>query len=186
MGSITGECCADYNIFALALMLRAFRISELAPLRFQKILSYAVGWLSVLGWQIAVTSTSFQAGTQIQGLLVLNYESYVYERWHGTLLVIAVVTFAVLFNSFAARQLPTMEVLLLIFHVCGFVAVLVSMLVLSEKSSSRVVWTEFFDSGWGSYGTSTLVGIIANVIPLLGADAVAHMSGSCPHRSWGG
>ena len=56
------------------------RISELAPLRFQKILSYAVGWLSVLGWQIAVTSTSFQAGTQIQGLLVLNYDSYVYQR----------------------------------------------------------------------------------------------------------
>ena len=143
----------------------------------QKILSYGVGWLSVLGGQIAVASTSFQAGTQIQGLLVLNYESYVYERWHGTLLVIAVVTFAVLFNTFAAKQLPTMEVLLLVFHVCGFVAVLVPMLVLSKKSSSKVVWTEFFDSGWGSFGTSTLVGIIANVIPLLGADAAAHMSG---------
>lgn len=109
--------------------------------------------------------------------MVLNYESYVYQRWHGTLLVIAVVTFAVLFNTFAAKQLPTMEVLMLIFHVCGFVAVLIAMLVLSEKSSSQAVWTEFFDSGWGSYGTSTLVGIIANVIPLLGADAAAHMSG---------
>lgn len=69
------------------------------------------------------------------------------------------------------------EVVLFIFHVCGFVAVLAPLLVLSKKSSSQAVWTEFFNSGWDSYGTSTLVGLIANVIPMLGADAAAHMSG---------
>ena len=125
----------------------------------------------MLGWQVAVASTAFQAGTQIQGLLVLNYSSYVFERWHGTLLVIAVVTFAVFFNIFFARQLPIMEVLLLVFHVCGFFCVLIPLLVLSHRSPSRQVWTEFFDSGWGSDGVSSLVGIIAGVIPLLGADA---------------
>ena len=130
-----------------------------------------MGWLSVLGWQIAVTSTAFQAGAQIQGLLVLNYEWYVFERWHGTLLIMAVVAFAVFFNTFLAKQLPMMEVLLLIFHVCGFFCVLIPLLILSKRSPSDKVWTEFFDSGWGSYGTSTLVGIIANVIPFLGADA---------------
>ncbi|KAK3710108.1 hypothetical protein LTR37_010539 [Vermiconidia calcicola] len=151
-------------------------VSEFAPAKYQKILSYAVGWLSVLGWQIAVTSTAFQAGAQIQGLLVLNYEWYVFERWHGTLLIMAVVAFAVFFNTFLAKQLPMMEVLLLIFHVCGFFCVLIPLLILSKRSPSDKVWTEFFDSGWGSYGTSTLVGIIANVIPFLGADAAAHMS----------
>ena len=156
--------------------LRPIQVSEFAPPKFQKILSYGIGWLSVLGWQVAVASTSFQAGTQIQGLLVLNYDWYVYERWHGTLLVMAVVAFAALFNTFAARQLPVMEVLLLIFHVCGFLCVLVPLLVLSKKAPSEVVWTSFFDSGWGSYGTSTLVGIIANVIPLLGADAAGKLS----------
>ena len=150
-------------------------VSEFAPAKFQKILSYAVGWLSVVGWQIAVSSTSFQAGTQIQGLLVLNYRWYVYESWHGTLLVIAVVAFAVLFNTFLAKQLPTMEILLLVFHVCGFFCVLIPLLVLSNKAPSSKVWTSFFDSGWGSYGTSTLVGIIANVIPLLGADAAGKL-----------
>lgn len=133
-------------------------VSEFAPPRYQKILSYAVGWLSVLGWQIAVISVVFQAGVQIQGLLVLNYESYVFERWHGTLLIIAVISFAVVFNTLFAKQLPKMEVLLLVFHVAGFFGVLVPLLVFSEKSSSKEVWTQFFNSGWNSDGTSTLVG----------------------------
>ena len=133
-------------------------------------------WLGVLAWQVAVAATSFQAGTQIQGLLVLNYPDYGFERWHGTLLVWAVVTFAVLFNIFLARQLPVMEVLMLVFHLAGFFCVLVPLLVLSDRAPSSVVWTEFFDSGWGSYGTSALVGIIAGIIPLAGADAAAHMS----------
>jgi amino acid transporter len=146
-------------------------VSEFAPAQFQKILSYAVGWLSSLGWQIAVISTAFQAGVQIQGLLVLNYDWYVFERWHGTLLVIAVVTFGCFFNIFLVKWLPTMEVLLLIFHVCGFFCVLVPLLVLSKKSPSSEVWTGFFDSGWGSQGLSTLVGSLGPVLPLLGADA---------------
>jgi choline transport protein len=59
----------------------------------------------------------------------------------------------------------------LIFHVCGFFCVLIPLLVLSKKAPSSVVWTEFFDGGWGSTGVSTLVGILFGVIPLLGADA---------------
>lgn len=38
----------------------------------------------MLGWQALQASIAFQAGTIIQGLLVLNYpDTYVYERWHG-------------------------------------------------------------------------------------------------------
>jgi len=116
-----------------------------------------------LGWQIAVISTAFQAGVQIQGLLVLNYPDYIFERWHGTLLVIAVVSFGCLFNIFLAKQLPFMEVLFLIFHICGFFCILVPLLVLGKKSSSKEVWTVFFDGGWNNQGFSTLVGILAGV-----------------------
>ncbi|KAK3632377.1 hypothetical protein LTR56_016391 [Elasticomyces elasticus] len=38
------------------------------------------------------------------------------------------------------------------------------------------VWTSFNDPGWGSQGLSTLIGIVASVAPLLGADAAAHMA----------
>lgn len=133
-------------------------VSEFAPIGYQKILSYAVGWLSVLGWQIAVIATAFQAGVQIQGLLILNYSTYVFERWHGTLLIIAVITFGVIFNIFFAKHFPKMEILLLVFHICGFFGIFVTLLVLGDKSPSDEVWTQFFNSGWNSDGTSTLVG----------------------------
>lgn len=56
-------------------------ISEFAPRSKQKILSYFIGWLSSLGWQSGVTICSFLAATEIQGLIVLNSDTYVYERW---------------------------------------------------------------------------------------------------------
>jgi choline transport protein len=68
-------------------------ISEFSPRKYQKVLSFFVGWLCVLGWQAGVAIGCFLAGTQIQGLIVLNNDSYVYERWHGTCLTIAVVLF---------------------------------------------------------------------------------------------
>lgn len=65
-----------------------------------------MGWLCVLGWQMSNASAAYIAGTQIQGLVILNNPGYVYEAWHGTLLTIAVAVFAALFNIVLAKQLP--------------------------------------------------------------------------------
>ena len=52
-------------------------------------------------------SVCFLVGTIIQGLITLNYpDTYVYERWHGTLLAIATVFFCVSFNTALAGKLP--------------------------------------------------------------------------------
>lgn len=44
------------------------------------------GWVTVFAWMAACTSICFITATQIQGLIILNDSSYVFERWHGTLL----------------------------------------------------------------------------------------------------
>ncbi|KAH2134422.1 hypothetical protein KXV35_008210 [Aspergillus fumigatus] len=59
-------------------------VSEFAPRRAQKFLSYITGWLSATGWQCAIVSIAFLAGTIIQGLVVLNDPTYEFQRWHGT------------------------------------------------------------------------------------------------------
>ena len=74
-------------------------VSEFAPRDYQKFISYLMGWLCVLGWQVGCTSGAYLVGTQIQGLIALNNPGYSYERWHGTLLTIAVSGFAILFNT---------------------------------------------------------------------------------------
>ncbi|KAM3519991.1 hypothetical protein NHJ13051_007137 [Beauveria bassiana] len=152
-------------------------VSEFAPPRHQKLLSYLIGWMCVLGWQTSCASSAFIAGTQIQGLLVLNRPDYVPQPWHGTLLAVAVAAFSVLFNTLLARKLPLVEALVLIIHVFGFFGILVALWVLSPRADAAAVFTEFSDGGgWGSLGGSTLVGILAGVLPLLGADAAVHMS----------
>ncbi|KAH9903775.1 amino acid/polyamine transporter I [Xylariomycetidae sp. FL2044] len=152
-------------------------VSEFAPRRHQKPISYLMGWMCVLGWQTSCASTAYIAGTQIQGLVVLNYPNYVYEPWHGTLITIAVAAFAVLFNTFLARKLPLIEGLVLVIHIFGFFGILVTLWVLSPRLPAKTVFTEFNNGGgWNSVGSSTILGITSGVIPLLGADAAVHMS----------
>lgn len=150
-------------------------ISEFAPREYQKFISYMMGWLCVLGWQTSCAAMAYFAGTQIQGLLVLNYPSYVYEQWHGTLLMIAVAAFGVIFNTLLARKLPLIEGMVLVVHICAFIGIIVSLWVLAPLSDSSV-FTHFSDGGWNSLGGSALAGITAAIAPLLGADAPVHMS----------
>ena len=127
------------------------------------------GWVCVLGWQTGIVIVAFLAGTEIQGLLVLNYPSYVFERWHGTLLVIAIVVFSILFNTLFARRLPLVENAVLVLHILGFFAILITLWVTSERNSAHVVFVEFTDGGnWGSIGLSCLIGMLSPVFSFIG------------------
>jgi choline transport protein len=140
-------------------------------------LTRPIGWLCVLGWQSGTASGCFLAGTEIQGLIVLNYPNYVFQRWHGTLLSIAVVMICGIFNTLLARRLPLVEGLVLILHVLGFFAIMIPLWVFAPRSTASDVFTQFTDAGgWGSTGLACLVGIISPTVSLLGSDAATHMS----------
>ncbi|OCK76744.1 putative GABA permease [Lepidopterella palustris CBS 459.81] len=149
-------------------------VSEFAPRSCQR---YLTGWLCFTGWQGAIVSISFLAGTIIQGLLVLNIPTYVFERWHGTMLVIAISTFAILFNTFLAKKLPLVEGLVLVLHVLGLFAIIIPLWILAPRNNSKAVFTEFSNNGgWSSTGTSTMIGLITPIISMLGFDCSVHMS----------
>lgn len=113
----------------------------------------------------------------IQGLLVLDNTDYVPKNWHGTLLVIAITAFCIIFNTFLAKKLPMVEGMVLIIHLLGFFAVLVPLWVLAPRSSPKAVFTEFSNfGGWSSTGLSFMVGLLAPVYTLIGADSAVHMS----------
>ncbi|KAK4894870.1 hypothetical protein LTR27_006992 [Elasticomyces elasticus] len=150
---------------------------KFSPRGCQKFLSYLVGWISVLGWQTGLASITFIAGTLIQGLIVLNNPEYIFQRWHGTLLVIAIVAFAVVFNTVLAKRLPMIESLILILHLLGFFGVLIPLWVLSPRNSTKMVFTQFENlGGWPTQGLSFMVGLLTSVYGLLGADSAVHMS----------
>jgi choline transport protein len=140
-------------------------------------LTIVLGWLCVLGWQTGIASVAFLAGGQIQGLIILNNNNYVPERWHGTLLIVAVASFAILFNTLLARKLPLVEATVLVLHIFGFIAIFTIMWVLGTHSKPSQVFGSFQDNaGWGNIGLSCLVGQLAPIFTLLGSDAATHMS----------
>ncbi|EED24126.1 GABA permease, putative [Talaromyces stipitatus ATCC 10500] len=152
-------------------------VSEFAPKSCQKFLSYVTGWLCATGWQCAIVSIAFLTGTIIQGLIVLNDESYVFQRWHGTLLVVAITAFSVFFNTFLAKRLPMVEALILILHIVGLFAIIIPLWVMAPRASAKSVFTQFNnDGGWNSLGTSTLVGFSGTITAMIGYDCAVHMS----------
>jgi amino acid transporter len=112
----------------------------------------------------------------MQGLLVLNYPSYDFHRWHGTLLLFAVIIVALLFNTYLAKQLPKIEGAVLIVHIVGFFGVLITLVYLAPHGSAHDVFVQYLNSGGYDKGTSFFVGLITTVFAFVGADGAIHMS----------
>ncbi|CZT04966.1 related to GABA transport protein [Rhynchosporium agropyri] len=152
-------------------------VSILAPGRWAKFMSYTTGWLTVIAWQAGQASVAFLAASIIQGMVILNHESYVPERWQGTLIFYALIFVIVFINTFLAKWLPKIEGLLLIFHILGFFAILIPLVYLAPHSSAKDVFVTFVNGGgWSSDGLSWFVGIVTSVFAFLGADSACHMS----------
>lgn len=95
-------------------------VSEFAPRSTQRILSYIVGWFSILAWAAGgIAGQCFSVGLQIEGLIILNSQTYEPQPWHLTLLAIGAVAVCVIFNTLFARKLPAVETVMLVFHTVG-------------------------------------------------------------------
>jgi choline transport protein len=79
-------------------------------------------------------------------LVILNNPDYAPERWHGTLLVIAISSFAIVFNTLLARKLPLVEGVVLVLHIFGFFAVFITMWVLGPRTPASEVFSSFQDN----------------------------------------
>lgn len=129
-----------------------------------------------MGWQGSIVGLSFAAGTIIEGLIILNNDSYTPKQWHGTLLVIAMVAFAIIFNTTLAKRLPLIENFLLYVHALGLFAVVIPLLVMADKSSGHNALLIFTNSGnWGTMGTAVMIGMLTPLGSMMGFDCMVHM-----------
>ena len=105
-----------------------------------------------------------------QGLLVLNYPEYVFERWHGTLLLYAALLICVLINTIGAKILPKIAGFILIIHTVGFFAILIPLIYLAPHSSPSFVFEQFMNAaGWNNNGLAWFIGLISTNLPLIGS-----------------
>ncbi|KAK4550795.1 hypothetical protein LTR36_000375 [Oleoguttula mirabilis] len=152
-------------------------VSEFAPPKYQKGLSYVTGWLCATGWQVFLASVAFMVAGIIQGLIALNNPNYGFEAWHATLLTMALMVFAIIFNTVLAVRLPLVEGCVLILHVAGFFAVFIPMWVLAPRANPADVLLTFSNNGgWPSLGLSAMIGLTTPITALIGYDCSVHMS----------
>lgn len=107
---------------------------------------------------------------------MLNDESYVPQRWHGTLLVIAVVAFCIIFNTSLAKKLPLVEGFILLVHVIGLFAIVVPLWVLAPRNDARTALLTFSNGGnWPTMGVAFMIGLLTSLGSMMGFDCAVHM-----------
>lgn len=128
------------------------------------------GWLTVTGWIAGLTATAFFVSTLIQALVVQNNSNYQPLGWHGTLLFWAVLLLCVAINTVLSSALPVIEILILIFHLLGFLAIMIPLVYLAPQhnSASSVFKTFLNEGGWSTQALSFFIGLNGNAVAFVG------------------
>ncbi|KAF1986462.1 putative GABA permease [Aulographum hederae CBS 113979] len=152
-------------------------VSEFAPVKYQKFMSYIAGWMSVLSWQAATASGGFLGGGIIQGLIIINHPDYEAPVWHAVIIAIVLTIGINLFNIYGSRLLAPSQNPLMVLHIFLFIAICVVLWVMAPHPSAHDVFLEFENfGGWSSMGLSLMVGQISALFGLMCNDAAAHMA----------
>lgn len=139
--------------------------------------TFAAGWMTVVAWQALSAALAFVTGALIQSLTILSNPNYDHQPWQGSLMAWGILVFAFIINTIARGLLPRLEALIIVVHILGAVAVIATLLVMSDHVSSETVWTEFYNGGgWSSQGLSTVIGILMPIYFFTGVDGAIHVS----------
>ncbi|KAL8949614.1 MAG: hypothetical protein Q9222_004289 [Ikaeria aurantiellina] len=114
----------------------------------------------------------------ILALAALNHSTYSPALWEGTMVYWAVMAIAILTNTYASKILPKLESFILVLHIAGFFAILITLVHTSkEKVSAHDVFTVFENGGgWPSTTLSVFVGLLGSVFATYGTDCAVHMA----------
>lgn len=150
----------------------------MAPPKYKQVCSYIVGWLTTLAWIATVATETLFAGLILQGIIILDRPDYDAKMWQGTLFTWFVILGCIFVNAVIPAWLPRFEILILVFHIAGFIAILTTLWVMTPNiGSADFVWkTALNEGGWPTQGLSYCVGFLGNVATFVGADASVHLA----------
>lgn len=136
------------------------------------------GWITVFAWIVNVAPVLSMLAQTVQGLIQFYSDSYVAERWHTTLLMIAFLAASILCNLYLRRILAILETLGGICHVLFFVVTIVILTTMARRSTPSFVFKTLISdvSGWNNPGISWNLGVTPLIIGLVNCDGVTHMT----------
>lgn len=135
------------------------------------------GWITVGAWCFACSGPPSILANMITSLVIFNNESYIPERWHTSLIMIAIMIVPLTFNLWFRKLLDTFESTGGILHICLFIVFVVVFVVFSPRSDPDFVFKTLTweDSGWDNKGVSWGLGLLSMTFSVTGADSVLHM-----------
>ncbi|GFF95696.1 LOW QUALITY PROTEIN: choline transporter, putative [Aspergillus lentulus] len=152
------------------------------PLGGWRVLSWVTAWANVTAW-ICLCATASLFGSQLViDIVILAHPEFNLQRWHVFLIYVGFNMIALLVNAFWNRILSALNRAALIWSLCGFSIIFVTVLACASPNynSARFVFTSFInETGWPD-GLAWLLGLLQGGLCLVGVDAVAHMIEEIP------
>ncbi|KAF2771483.1 putative amino acid transporter [Teratosphaeria nubilosa] len=153
------------------------RVSDLAPERSKRYLSYCSGVLACVGWQSIIAADAFIISGSIQNLIQILHPNYEPQKWQLTLLTIAVAVAFSAISILASSHLSLMEGLFAVCHIYAFVPIVLSIWILADHRPPSKVFFHFSGGGgWPSTTLSAVTGQITSIFICLGTDSIMHLS----------
>jgi amino acid transporter len=152
-------------------------VSEFSPPKYQKVLSYASGWMTTLGWLASFASSCYTIAFQVQACINVTKPDFAFTPWQIALIMWAVIVVTIAFNTWGTAFFPQLELASLIGHILGFFAVMIPLWVLCEKNDAHDVFLQFTDqSGWDNMGFAYISSQIYVLWCCFGSDSIVHLS----------
>ncbi|KAL9564969.1 hypothetical protein ACKAV7_010883 [Fusarium commune] len=125
---------------------------------------------------VAMLAPRYLTGTMLQGLIVFMVPSYTAQTWQGTLIAWLLILIAIFVNTVVSSILPKLEGMILVLHIIGFFAVLISLVTFGANGDAEHIFLEFCNTGgWSTQGLSWCVGLLGSVYSFVGVDCSFHV-----------
>ncbi|KAF2158492.1 hypothetical protein M409DRAFT_38202 [Zasmidium cellare ATCC 36951] len=153
--------------------------------RWRRAYSYWVGWISIAGWLMLVTTEGFFSAQFVSAAAnIASGGRYQVEAWKTYLIFLAILSFGTLFNIFGNRLLGRWNDGALWWSILSVIVISAVVLATSGRfNSASYVFGGFEnETGWPD-GVAWILGLLQSALSLTGYDAALHMTEEMPRPS---
>lgn len=149
----------------------------LAPKESRRFAAFAVGWMNILGWSVALCSGVSVVVASVLGLVAIWDESFQATQWQSYLMYLAVTSLSVSPLFLCPRLIPRIVQMSLAFSVTGLIIIFCLVLALRKQTQplSSITTPGPGRSGW-SIGSAWLLGITNSMYAFSATDAVINIA----------
>jgi choline transport protein len=125
--------------------------------------------------QSVVPAIAYVVASQIRGIIILLSPSYVPQSWHVCLIMIGLLLFSCMTAILWKRSVPTVAILVAIFHFLLLIAIIATALATETYADSAFVWQNHESLYAGDRpGVSFCVGFVTMAFAFAGWSWTVH------------